>query len=446
MKKAYKVILVAMSGVRVFNEKLLKTGLTLPGFVDRSRVIASLPSLGLLILAAHTPDNWEVIYRELDNYSEDDIQAILNEKPHIVAFSALTSRINETYELAARFRQKGITVVMGGLHTSALPDEAKAHADSVVQGECEGIWPGLLKDYETDMLKPLYSSLTDPNQTFHLCNSKIPAYDLLDISKYNRLTIQTTRGCPHDCHFCAASRSISDYKKKPIKLIKKELDKIFEIWNDPFIELADDNTFVDKEWSKDLLRLFANYKMKWFTETDISIAYDEELLELLAKSNCMQVLIGLESVNFDSIKGLDGGWKSQYFKNYSEAIDKIQSYGITVNGCFVLGFDSDTKETFRETENYIKESNLSDVQITILTAFPSTSLYEQLKNEGRLLTDYWDKCTLFDVTYQPKNFSVEELESEFQNLMTQVYSDEMVLRRKKIFKRTLLNKRPFLAT
>ncbi|MCZ4694593.1 radical SAM protein [Ancylomarina euxinus] len=446
MKKEYKVILVSMSGVRVFNEKLLKTGLTLPGFVDRSRVIASLPSLGLLTLAAHTPDAWEVIYRELDAYTDDDIADILNEKPNIVAFSALTSRINETYELAAQFRKQGVTVVMGGLHVSALPDEAIAHADAVVQGECEMLWKILLKDYESNTLKALYSSLTEPKMAFHLEDSKVPAYDLLDISNYNRLTIQTTRGCPHDCHFCAASRTISDYKKKPIKLIKKELDKIFEIWDNPFIELADDNTFVDKEWSKDLLRLFTNYKMKWFTETDISIACDDELLELLAKSNCMQVLIGLESVNFDSIKGLDGGWKSKQFKNYSKAIDKIQSYGITVNGCFVLGFDSDTKETFRETEQFIRESHLSDVQITILTAFPCTDLYQQLKNEGRLLTDYWDKCTLFDVTYQPKNFSVEELEDEFQNLMTHVYSDEMVIRRKEIFKQTLLNRKKFIAT
>ena len=446
MKKEYKVILVSMSGVRVFNEKLLKTGLTLPGFVDRSRVIASLPSLGLLTLAAHTPDNWEVIYKELDIYTDNDIADMLNEGPNIIAFSSLTARIKETYELAGRFRDKGITVVMGGLHVSALPDEAIAHADAVVQGECEMLWEVLLKDYETNTLKALYSSLTEPEMAFQLKDSKVPAYDLLDISNYNRFTIQTTRGCPHDCHFCAASRSISEYKKKPIKLIKKELDKIFEIWDDPFIELADDNTFVDKEWSKDLLRLFSNYKMKWFTETDISIAYDDELLELLAKSNCMQVLIGLESINFDSIKGLDGGWKSKQFNNYSKAIDKIQSYGITVNGCFVLGFDSDTKETFRETEKFIKESNLSDVQITILTAFPCTDLYNQLKKEDRLLSNYWDKCTLFDVTYQPENFSIEELEDEFQNLMTHVYSDEMVIRRKGIFKKTLLNRRKFIAT
>ena len=439
--KKYKVILIAMSGVRVVNEKLFNTGLTLPGFVDRSRVIASLPSLGLLTLAAHTPKHWEVVYKELDAFTEDDITEILNHQPDIIALSCLTARIYETYGLSARFRKKGITVVIGGLHASALPDEVKEHADVVVQGEGEVIWPAILKDYEQQSLKPIYSSLTNPNYVFKLKNARVPKYELLDIENYNRLTLQTTRGCPMHCNFCAASRTISTYKKKPIKFIKKELDKIFEIWDEPFIELADDNTFVDKKWSKKLLRLFANYKMKWFTETDISIAEDDELLALLAQSNCMQVLIGLESVNVESIKGLDTGWKYRHFNNYVKAIEKIQSYGISVNGCFVLGFDTDTKETFAQTEKFIKECNLSDVQITLLTPFPCTDLYRQLESENRLLPHYWDKCTLFDVTYIPKHFTVAELEDEFQQLMTNVYSDDLVQRRRSIFKRTMLNKR-----
>ncbi|NNL01113.1 MAG: B12-binding domain-containing radical SAM protein [Eudoraea sp.] len=445
MKKTRKVILIAMSGVRVVNERLFNTGLTLPGFVDRSKVIASLPSLGLLTLAAHTPEHWEVVYKELDTYSENDVAELLAEKPDIIAFSALTARIYETYELSARFRKKGITVVIGGLHASSLPNEVQEHADAVIQGEGEIIWGKLLEDYERNMLKPVYSSLSNPAYVFDLKDARVPKYELLDIDKYNRLTIQTTRGCPYHCNFCAASRTISSYKKKPIELIKKELDKIFEIWEEPFIELADDNTFVDKKWSKELLKLFGTYNMKWFTETDITIAEDEELLSLLAASNCMQVLIGLESVNSESVKSVDDGWKYTHFDDYEKAIDKIQSFGITVNGCFVLGFDSDTKETFRETQEYIKTSNLSDVQITLLTPFPCTDLYNQLKQEGRLLKDYWDKCTLFDVTYVPKNFTVEELENEFQDLMTNVYAEDLVERRRSILKETL-SKRNKLVT
>jgi len=431
-----------MSGVRVYNKRLLELGLTLPGFVDRSKVIASLASLGLLTLAAHTPDNWEIIYKELDNYTETEITEIINEQPNIIAFSSLTARINETYILAERFREQGIKVVIGGLHVSALPNEAMKFADCIIQGEGEIIWETLLSDYENNKLKPLYSSLSNSDYTFHFNSSKVPKYELLDISKYNRLTIQTTRGCPLHCSFCAASRTISSYKKKPIAQIEKELNKIFEVWDRPFIELADDNTFVDKAWSKELLKLFGNYKMKWFTETDISVAYDDELLELLAKSNCAQLLIGFETSKANGLKGIDrNDWKYKQFDNYLKAIDKIQSFGISVNGCFILGFDTDTKDTFKETEQFIKESNLSEVQITLLTPFPGTDLYKQLKQENRLLTEnYWDKCTLFDVNFIPKNFSVEELENNFQELMSNIYSFDVVKERKNKFRQTLKNK------
>lgn len=441
-KKEYKAILIAMSGVRVYNKKLMQLGLTLPGFVDRSKVIASLPSLGLLTVAAHSPENWEIIYRELDEISEASITDILNEKPDLIAFSSLTARINETYALADKFRQANIAVVIGGLHVSALPDEATPYADSVIQGEGEIIWNELLTDFENGKLKPLYSSLTSKKYSYHFNSNRIPKYELLDINKYNRLTLQTTRGCPLHCIFCAASRTISTYKKKPIEQVERELNKIFEVWQRPFIELADDNTFVDKKWSKDLLSLFSKHKLKWFTETDISIAQDDELLELLAKSNCAQVLIGLETSKASSLMGIDrNNWKFNQFDSYIKSIEKIQSYGISVNGCFILGFDTDTKETFSHTEQFIKDSNLSEVQITLLTPFPGTDLHHQLKMEKRLLQDkYWDKCTLFDVTFIPKNFTVTELENSFQELMFNVYAKQNVAQRKSNFKKTLKTK------
>ena len=437
--KEYKVVLISMSGIRVYNKKLLELGLTLPGFVDRSKVIASLPSLGLLTLASHTPENWEVVYRELDKYSESEVEEIININPAIIAFSSLTARINETYSLSCKFRALGFTTIIGGLHVSALPEEGMKYADCIVQGEAEIIWETLLKDFEKKQLKTLYSSITNQNYTFHFNSSRIPKYELLDIAKYNRLTIQTTRGCPLHCNFCAASRTISSYKKKPVNQIEKELNKIFEIWDRPFIELADDNTFIDKLWSKELLKLFGKYKMKWFTETDISVAYDDELLELLAKSNCAQILIGFETSEAKGLKGIDkSNWKFKQFNNYLMAIDKIQSYGISVNGCFILGFDTDTKETFKQTELFIRDSNLSEVQITILTPFPNTFLYNQLNRENRLLTEnYWDKCTLFDVNFIPKNFTVAELENNFQELMQNVYSENAVKERKNKFRQTL---------
>lgn len=438
-KKEFKAVLIAMSGVRVYNKRLMELGLTLPGFVDRSKVIASLPSLGLLTIAAHSPANWKITYKELDEVSDTAISDILKETPDLIAFSSLTARINETYDLADKFRQANITVAIGGLHVSALPEEAMPHADCVIQGEGEIIWNKLLKDFEEHKLKPIYSSFSAKNLSYHFDSDKIPKYELLNIDNYNRLTLQTTRGCPLHCIFCAASRTISSYKKKPIQQVERELDKIFEVWRRPFIELADDNTFIDKNWSKDLLNLFARYKMKWFTETDISIAQDDKVLELLAKSNCAQVLIGLETSRAITLKGIDrANWKLKQFDNYLKSIEKIQSYGISVNGCFILGFDTDTKESFKYTEQFIKDSNLSEVQLTLLTPFPGTDLYRQLRLEKRLLEDkYWDKCTLFDVTFVPRNFSVVELEDSFQELMTNVYAKKEVALRKANFRTTL---------
>jgi radical SAM superfamily enzyme YgiQ (UPF0313 family) len=440
--RQFKVILISMSGVRVYNKKLLELGLTLPGFVDRSKVIATLPSLGLLTLAAHTPENWEVIYKELDNYSEKDINEIIDERADLIAFSSLTARINETYALAIRFRNLGFKTVLGGLHVSALPSEAMQYADSVIQGEGELLWEKLLQDYQNDTLQPVYSSLSNWQYKYRFSSAKVPRFELLDISKYNRLTIQTTRGCPLHCNFCAASRTISSYKKKPILQIEREINKILEVWNRPFIELADDNTFVDKIWSKELLKLFSKYNIRWFTETDISLAYDDELLELLAQSNCAQVLIGFETSRAKGLKGIDrNNWKYNQFEHYLVAIDKIQSYGISVNGCFILGFDTDDSSTFAETEQFLKASNLSEVQLTLLTPFPGTDLYQQLKSENRLLTEnYWDKCTLFDVNFIPRNFSVSELENSFQELMTRVYATDAVNERKRKFRSIIKNK------
>jgi radical SAM superfamily enzyme YgiQ (UPF0313 family) len=244
------------------------------------------------------------------------------------------------------------------------------------------------------------------------------------------------------CNFCAASRAISTYKKKPIIQVERELNKIFEVWDRPFIELADDNTFVDKAWSKELLKTFSRYRMRWFTETDISVAYDDKLLELLAHSNCAQVLIGLETATANGLKGIDrNDWKYRQFDSYLKSVDKIQSFGISVNGCFILGFDTDNESTFYETEQFIRDSNLSEVQITLLTPFPGTGLYKQLKIQNRLLSEkFWDKCTLFDVNFVPKNFSVEELEHRFQELMMKVYSVENVAERKHKFRQVIRNK------
>ncbi len=440
--KSRKLLLLALSGVRVRDRELMALGMTLPGFVERSKTIASLPSLGLLTLAGLTPSHWEIEYRDLDQWTETDVQRICTERPDLVAISALTARIYEAYGLADTLRADGLKVVGGGLHVSALPHEAAAHFDAVVAGEGERYWPLLLGDAERGCLSGIYSADTVSAPPFSFNDAPMPRYDLLDPAVYNRITLQTTRGCPHVCTFCAASRTISPWRQKPLELVRRDLEAILSIWPRPFLELADDNTFVDKRWSRDLARLLSEYPVRWFTETDISVADDPELLEILAQSGCAQFLIGLESSNRESLRGIDSrDWKYARAENWAEKVARIQSYGIMVNGCFTLGLDGDDCSVFDRTLSLVRSSGLAEVQITVLTPFPGTILYDQLARDKRLLKPvFWDECTLFDVTYTPLRMSVEELRAGFHRLMKELYSPEETAGRRAAFRRIARNR------
>lgn len=423
-----RIGLIAMSGVRVMNAELAALGVTLPQFVSRGRVVASLPSLGLLTVAALTPGDCEVVYREIGELRRDDPL----EPFDLVGISSFTAQIDEAYALADRYRAAGVPVVLGGLHVSLMPDEAAAHADSIVLNGAEGAWPQLVADFRRGHLQPRYVGLRA--RVFEAPHYVVPRFDLLAQRPYNRVTIQTSRGCPLDCEFCAASlRITSSYQQKPVDQVIAEIRAALAVRSWPFLELADDNTFINKKWGREFLRAVAPLGVRWFTETDVSIADDEELLDLLADSGCRQVLIGLESPDAAGLEGLDPrNWKKQRSGRYLEAIDRIQARGVTVNGCFIVGLDSHTPAIFEMVRDFVRQSGLLEVQVTVQTPFPNTPLYHRLRREGRLLEErYWDRCTLFDVTYQPKHMSVAELESGLRWLFGELYNEREFVRRKR---------------
>jgi len=425
-----KLGFIAISGVRAYNKELTELGLTLPGFIERNKVIASLPSLGLLTLAGLTDDNYDIDYMEVPEI--EDIDKIKKDYD-IVAISSFTAKIDVAYKLADMFREAGTTVVMGGLHVTVMPEEALGHADSIVIGEGEPMWAKLLFDFRYDRLKRVYDAR---GIDYSFENSPMPRFDLLDIKKYNRLTIQTQRGCPHSCNFCGSSRLLNPrYKTKPIKKIMEELKFIKSVWTDPFIEFADDNTFVNKKHSKALLRELAKENIKWFTETDISVADDDELLALMRDSGCKQILIGLETTNLGVLSNIGTtNWKARQYDRYYQAIQKIQSYGITVNGTFILGLDGTGYESFDDVFNFVEKSGLYEVQVTLQTPFPGTKLYEDLKKAGRLLKENaWELATLFDLNFIPENMTVKELNTHFSQLVQRLYSKEFTKQRKTQF-------------
>ena len=417
-----KLGLIAMSATRAHNRELTELGFTLPGFVDRSRVIASLPSLGLLTLAGMTPASIDMVYLDIPDLEEVDG---LPGEFDAVAISSFTAQMKEAYELADRYRAVGTTVLLGGLHVTALPDEALRHADAIVVGEGEPSWPAMIEDLAKGRLQRVYDSTGTP---FNLADSPLPRFELLNHEHYNRMTVQTARSCPFSCEFCAGSVRLSPfYRIKPVKKVIAEIRHIKEFQPQPFIEFADDNTFVNKRHGKSLMRALAKEQVKWFTETDVSVAQDDELLGLMRDAGCVQVLVGFESTRREGLAGIElkSDWKARRFDEYLAAIDKIQGYGISVNGCFVLGLDNDGPDCFENVLQFVRDSGLYDVQITLLTSFPGTPLYDRLKREGRLIDETaWELCTLFDVNYEPKHMTPTELEEQFRWLVVNLYNQE----------------------
>jgi len=411
-----------MSGIRVCDEELLKLGLTLPGFVERSKAIASLPSLGLLTLIGMTPQaRFECSYHEVPSLEESpDFSGPYD----LVAISCLTARIRDAYALAGRFRGAGTKVIMGGLHVTAVPEEAARHVDAIVIGEGESVWPDVLDDLLREALKPVYDARVKP---FDLADAPMPAFEMLDMARYNRITVQTSRGCPLKCSFCASSILLTPkYKQKPADKVLAEVDRIRQLWRKPFLELADDNSFINKRYWRALLPELAKRRVRWFTETDLSVADDEELLELLARAGCVEVLVGLESPTPEALTDIDrSGWKRKRAARARDNVRLIQSHGIRVNGCFIVGLDAHTEQVFDDIFEFTRETQLFDVQITMPTPFPGTPMYRQYAESGRLThpTD-WERYTLYDLNFRPMKMTGKRLVDGFHDLSKRLYSDE----------------------
>lgn len=427
-----KIGFLAMSGLRAHDPELCKLGLTLPGVIERGKVIASLPSLGLLYLAAVTPPGHDLRYFEAEGDGKEPPEVY---DCDLVAISTFSAQVFEAYAVADRLRQRGVRVAMGGLHVTVRPEEALCHADHVVIGEGENVWPAVVAAVARgDKGQVWHAAHYSPVEVEEL---PVPRYDLLGQRPYNRFTVQTTRGCPWRCDFCASNVMLRQkYRKRSVADVIRDIRAITHLRCRPFIEFADDNTFVDKEWGKELCRQLAPLRLHWFTETDISVADDPELLRLMRAAGCRQVLVGLESPGQSPLEGIElkTNFKARRARDYVESLRRIQAAGITANGCFILGLDRHTPNIFQEVYDFALKVPLYDVQITVLTPFPGTPLYDRLLAEGRLLQpERWDLCTLFDVNYHPAGMTPEELRRGVYWLAERLYTEDCLLQRRRPF-------------
>ena len=239
------------------------------------------------------------------------------------------------------------------------------------------------------------------------------------------------RGCPHRCEFCAGSRLFGPgYRQKTVDQVLGEIRAVGEIWDRPFLEFADDNLFVDRRWGRELLERLRPLGVRWFAETDISIADDPDLVQALRPAGCYQLLIGLESLSHDNLAAIEStGWKAGRLDRYVHAVRTIQDAGVTVNTCFIVGLDGDTPAVFDDIRRFVRQAEPLEIQVTVLTPFPGTPLFERLRREGRLdQPPFWHKCTLFDVNYRPAGMSREQLRRGLYDLFRDLYNEEAFAR------------------
>jgi radical SAM superfamily enzyme YgiQ (UPF0313 family) len=383
---------------------------------------------GLLVVAAMTPEHHKI---ELVDENVEPVD--FNKAYDLIGISVMTQQATRAYEIADEWRKRKAKVIMGGIHPTVLPDEAKRHADSVVIGEVEYLWRRILDDMENSRLRDFYraDSLVD------MRDSPVPRFDLLDPKKYLLVWIQTSRGCPHDCDFCAASKVYGrKYREKMDDQILQEIEHAKSVFPNVRYYFADDNFFVNRNSRKRLLERLAPLKIRWMAQTDVSIAEHDDLLESAYRSGCVFLFIGFESLSAANLRSIDKDqWKYSRLERYPEYIRKIQSFGIGVQGAFIVGFDGDDGAVFDTITDFILGNNLYGAQISVLTPFPGTKLRERLEHEGRITCSHWQNYSGFDVNYIPEQITKEELERGVVRIYQRITERDFFLKNMEHFKR-----------
>lgn len=424
----FKLALISPSGAKYTNTKAGDTKFTQSNNIERYLVMWSGLSAALLNVAALTPDDFEI---EIIDENIEDIDFSI--KYDIVGITVMTQTANRSYQIADIFRKNGSLVVLGGMHVTVLPDEGLEHADCVVIGEAENLWPLFIEDFRNNRIKNVYKT----DAVVDLKEVGVPRYDLIKNKNYQIVWVQTTRGCPHDCNFCAASRIYGrKYRKKSVEQIINEIKIIKEQFdNNCTIGFSDDNLFVNKKYSIKLLDSLEKLNVNWVSQTDISIANNDDVLKRLKKSGCTNLFIGFESLNEKNLENINNNkWKLKQLKDYPLNIRKIQSYGIGIIGAFIVGMENDDTDVFDRVGRFIIDNNITYGQITILTPLPGTRLWDEMEKDGRI-TDYnWDNYTFMKCVIKHDNLTKKELEEGARECYKRINTKEVYFKRLQFYK------------
>jgi radical SAM superfamily enzyme YgiQ (UPF0313 family) len=383
------------------------------------------PPLGLAMVAALTPPDVEV------SLTDENVAVIDFEKEiDLVGITALTITAHRAYEIADTFRERGVKVILGGSHASALPEEASSHADAVVIGEAEGIWQKVVEDFKANKLQNIYKQLERPS----LVNLPIPRRELFTKGAYDVTnTISTTRGCPFACAFCSISSFFGHtYRCRPVEEILKEINTLD--YSKPIV-FVDDNLVGNPKFAKELFRALIPYKTRWAAQASITVGKDPELLKLAAKSGCLDLLIGFETLSQSNLAAM--GKRVNVVEEYETIIKIIHSHGIAIHGFFILGLDEDEEDVFERTLHFAQKMQLESAGFAWPVPYPGTALCDFLDQAGRVVTKDWSQYELKPV-FEPKLMSKEILKKGCDWVSCEFFSLPSILRRIGVVHRNLL--------
>lgn len=381
--------------------------------------------LTLPYLAGLTPPDVQVTLRHMGRNKIDDDYGKAYD---LVGITTLTDHRKMAFQVADAFREKGRTVVMGGIDPTIRPEEAATHCDALVIGEAETIWPKVIWDVENNVLKALYKEERLPD----LEGIPSPRYDLLDSGPEAAnifYPVLTSKGCPNRCTFCFIPELFGRrLRTRPIADVLRDIESVIKQTNSRKIAFVDDNIIGARKRAKELFKAMIPLKVEWSGECTLDIADDPELLELATKSGCVQLSVGMESINADSLFEIEK--RCNIVERYPDQIRKIQSRRILLVTNMMVGFDHDSRESLRRTPEHLIRWKVQFISPFILRPIIGTRLFKRLEQEGRLLPEATREDTRTDLaTYVPKQMGPEELEQLFRNLTRRFYSLPSIARR-----------------
>ena len=430
-----KVLLINPSCVHSSGRDLYSAHITGPLFTMQpgTRMTLGLP-LALPTLAACTPAGFEV------KIIDEEIEDIDFDQPaDIVALTAMTFKAKRAYEIAHQFRARGVKVVMGGIHASMCPDEAAEHVDCVVVGEADHTWPVLLADAAQGQLKARYVGQELPD----LKCAPAPRYDLVKNERYLYAYLQTTRGCPYDCTFCTVTKMNGrKIRKKSAEQVIRDVSSVINLEHKrafhvidrvtnkkmrvvKMIAFIDDNFAIDRKHALEICEALKRFQQEhnvaipWYTQTNVEVGFDEELLTAMSEANCQHLFIGFESLDPTTLKSMKKGMNSP--AKYAEAIGNIHRHGMRVIFSTIIGDDNSTEESGRYLDDFIRQNNQFHVLLNILTPYPGTNLRQEMLDEGRILTSESELYNIRNVVYKPRKMKVADLQQLFGSLANSFY-------------------------